>query len=43
MVYVDSDTLNVTLDSEGVVVSVEAVKTLSELFMPLSGEVIEIN
>ncbi len=43
IVYVDVDTLDETLDAEEVFGSVEAVKTVSDLFMPLSGEVIEFN
>ena len=43
IVYVDVDTLDDTLDIEEVFGSVEAVKTVSDLFMPLSGEVIEFN
>ena len=43
IVYVDVDTLDETLDIEDVFGSVEAVKTVSDLFMPLSGEVIEFN
>ena len=43
IVYVEIETLNDTLDSEAVFGSVEAVKTVSDLFMPVSGEVIEIN
>jgi len=43
IVYVDVDTLNETLEIEDVFGSVEAVKTVSDLFMPLSGEVIEFN
>ena len=43
IVYVEIETLNDTLDSEAVFGSVEAVKTVSALFMPVSGEVIEIN
>ncbi|MGB0836999.1 MAG: glycine cleavage system protein GcvH [Flavobacteriaceae bacterium] len=43
IVYVDVDTLDETLDIEEVFGSVEAVKTVSDLFMPLSGEVIEFN
>ena len=43
IVYVDVDTLDDTLDVEEVFGSVEAVKTVSDLFMPLSGEVIEFN
>lgn len=43
IVYVDVDTLNDTVEEGAVFGSVEAVKTVSDLFMPLSGEVIEIN
>ncbi|AZJ33185.1 glycine cleavage system H protein [Tenacibaculum mesophilum] len=43
IVYVDVDTLDEELDAEEVFGSVEAVKTVSDLFMPLSGEVIEFN
>ncbi len=43
IVYVDVDTLDDELDAEEVFGSVEAVKTVSDLFMPLSGEVIEFN
>ena len=43
IVYVEIETLNNTLDSEAVFGSVEAVKTVSDLFMPVSGDVIEIN
>ncbi len=43
IVYVDVDTLDETLDAEEVFGSVEAVKTVSDLFMPLAGEVVEFN
>ncbi len=43
IVYVDVDTLDETLEIEEVFGSVEAVKTVSDLFMPLAGEVIEFN
>ncbi|WP_272150528.1 glycine cleavage system protein GcvH [Tenacibaculum aiptasiae] len=43
IVYVDVDTIDETLEVEEVFGSVEAVKTVSDLFMPLSGEVIEFN
>ena len=43
IVYVEIETLNDSLDSEAVFGSVEAVKTVSDLFMPVSGEGIEIN
>ena len=43
IVYVDVDTLDETIERDEVFGSVEAVKTVSDLFMPLSGEVIEFN
>ena len=43
IVYVDVDTLDETIDKDEVFGSVEAVKTVSDLFMPLSGEVVEFN
>jgi glycine cleavage system H protein len=43
IVYVDVDTLDESLEGEEVFGSVEAVKTVSDLFMPLPGEVIEFN
>ncbi len=43
IVYIDVDTLDENLDAEEVFGSVEAVKTVSDLFMPVSGEVIEFN
>jgi glycine cleavage system H protein len=43
IVYVDVDTLDDTVERDEVFGSVEAVKTVSDLFMPLSGEVIEFN
>ena len=43
IVYVEIDTLDSQLDAEEVFGSVEAVKTVSDLFMPVSGEIIEVN
>lgn len=43
IVYVDVDTLDDTVDRDEVFGSVEAVKTVSDLFMPLTGEVTEFN
>ncbi len=43
IVYVDVDTLDDNVEEGEVFVSVEAVKTVSDLFMPLSGEVVEFN
>lgn len=43
IVYVEVDTLDETLDIEEVFGTVEAVKTVSDLFLPLSGEITEFN
>jgi len=43
IVYVEVESLDETLETEEVFGTVEAVKTVSDLFMPLSGEVIEFN
>lgn len=43
IVYVDVETEGETLANEEVFGTVEAVKTVSDLFMPLSGEVVEFN
>ncbi len=43
IVIVDITTEGETLDSEAVFGSIEAVKTVSDLFMPLGGEVLEVN
>ncbi|WP_299113699.1 glycine cleavage system protein GcvH [uncultured Winogradskyella sp.] len=43
IVYVEVETLDETLDIEEVFGTVEAVKTVSDLFLPLSGEIIEFN
>ncbi len=43
IVYVEIETEGETLDKEEVFGSIEAVKTVSDLFMPLSGEIIEFN
>jgi len=43
IVYVDIDTVDESIDQNEVFGSVEAVKTVSDLFMPLSGEIIEFN
>ena len=43
MVYVEVETLDETLEKEEVFGTVEAVKTVSDLFMPISGEVIGFN
>lgn len=43
IVYVEVETLDEDLEQEEVFGTVEAVKTVSDLFMPLSGKVIEFN
>mgnify|MGYP001452786085 FL=1 len=43
IVYVEVDTLEETLDKEEVFGTVEAVKTVSDLFMPISGKILEFN
>jgi len=43
IVYVDIDTVGDTIEQEKVFGTVEAVKTVSDLFMPLSGEIVELN
>jgi len=43
IVYVDVETVDESIDQNEVFGSVEAVKTVSDLFMPLSGEIIEFN
>ncbi len=43
IVYVDVDTVDETVERDEVFGSVEAVKTVSDLFMPLSGEVTAFN
>ncbi len=40
IVYVEVETLDETMDADEVFGSVEAVKTVSDLFLPLSGEII---
>jgi glycine cleavage system H protein len=43
IVYVDVDTLDEEVEANEVFGSVEAVKTVSDLFMPMTGEVTEFN
>ena len=43
IVYVEIETLNEKIEMGDVFGTVEAVKTVSDLFMPISGEVIELN
>ncbi len=43
IVYIDIDTIGQTVEKEHVFGTVEAVKTVSDLFMPISGEILELN
>jgi len=43
IVYVEVETLDETLEADEIFGTVEAVKTVSDLFLPLSGEIIEFN
>jgi glycine cleavage system H protein len=43
IVYVEVETLDQTLDKDEVFGTVEAVKTVSDLFLPMSGEIVEFN
>ena len=43
IVYLEIDTLDSQIDSNEVFGTVEAVKTVSDLFMPISGKVVEVN
>jgi len=43
IVYVEVETVDETMEAEEVFGTVEAVKTVSDLFLPLSGEIIEFN
>jgi glycine cleavage system H protein len=43
IVFVEIESEGETLETEEIFGTIEAVKTVSDLFMPLSGEVIEVN
>ena len=43
IVYVEVETLDQTLNKDEVFGTVEAVKTVSDLYMPVSGEITEVN
>ena len=43
IVYVEVETIGETLEADEVFGTVEAVKTVSDLFLPVSGEIIEFN
>lgn len=43
IVYVEVETVDESMEAEEIFGTVEAVKTVSDLFLPLSGEIIEFN
>ena len=43
IVYIDIDSIGIDLDGNEIFGTVEAVKTVSDLFMPIKGKVLEIN
>ncbi|MGI4021749.1 MAG: glycine cleavage system protein GcvH [Janthinobacterium lividum] len=43
IVYIDINTVGEQVAKEGIFGTVEAVKTVSDLFMPVSGQILEIN
>ena len=43
IVFIEIETLGETLTKEEVFGTIEAVKTVSDIFMPVSGEILEIN
>ncbi|MEW4923561.1 glycine cleavage system protein GcvH [Algibacter sp. 2305UL17-15] len=43
IVYVEVETLDETLEADEIFGTVEAVKTVSDLFLPLSGEIVAFN
>ena len=43
IVFIEIETLGETLKKEDVFGTIEAVKTVSDLFMPVSGEILEVN
>ena len=43
IVYVEIETVGETIAQEEIFGSIEAVKTVSDLFMPISGEILEFN
>jgi glycine cleavage system H protein len=43
IVYVEVNTIGQTLEAEAVFGTVEAVKTVSDLFLPVAGTILEVN
>jgi glycine cleavage system H protein len=43
VVFIEIETVGETLSKEEVFGTIEAVKTVSDMFMPVSGEILEVN
>jgi glycine cleavage system H protein len=43
IVFIEIETVGETLSKEEVFGTIEAVKTVSDMFMPVSGEILEVN
>jgi glycine cleavage system H protein len=43
VVFIEIETVGETLDKEEVFGTIEAVKTVSDMFMPVNGEILEVN
>ena len=43
IVFIEIETVGETLEKEEVFGTIEAVKTVSDMFMPVSGEILEVN
>lgn len=43
IIFVDIETAGETLEQDAIFGTVEAVKTVSDLFLPVAGEVLEVN
>jgi glycine cleavage system H protein len=43
VVFIEIETVGETLNKEDVFGTIEAVKTVSDMFMPVSGEILEVN
>ncbi|MFL2638104.1 MAG: glycine cleavage system protein GcvH [Flavobacteriaceae bacterium] len=43
IVYIEVETVGESLSADGIFGTVEAVKTVSDLFLPISGKIIEFN
>jgi len=43
IIYVDIDTIGETVEKDAIFGTVEAVKTVSDLFMPITGEILDFN